>query len=170
MVRLKAIKSSEELLCLLSSYINLQSSNLCSFWPHYNDRGVRSNGRLFDGIKLVIIAIAVDCLMEWGWSLLPLLSIWLLSVWSICEAIYFTHKLHARVISVAIKTCYCSHRFDFHRSNPSLRQFTSLMNCMLGSTIYLSPNAVMIARPSSHKSRFICHFRIAILLRGIILQ
>ena len=61
MVRLKIIESIKELLSFLSSYINLQSSNLCSHRPHYNDKGVRSDGRLFDGMKLVIIAIAIDC-------------------------------------------------------------------------------------------------------------
>ena len=63
MVRLKAIEFIEELLCFLSFYINLQSSNFCKPRPHYNDESVWSDGRLFDGISLVIIAIAVDCLM-----------------------------------------------------------------------------------------------------------
>ena len=35
------------------------------------------------------------------------------------------------------------------------------MNYMLGFTIYLSPNAVMTAGPSSHKSKFIYYFKIA---------
>ena len=48
-------------------------------------------------------------------------------------------------------------------------QDNSLMNYTLGSIIYLGPNAIMIARLSSYKSRFICHFRIAALLREIVL-
>ena len=40
-------------------------------------------------------------------------------------------------------------------------QNNSLINYTLGFTIYLSLNAVITARPSSHKSKFICHFRIA---------
>ena len=43
------------------------------------------------------------------------------------------------------------------------------MNYTFGFTIYLGPNAVMIAEPSSHKFRFIYYFRIAVLLREIIL-
>ena len=64
MVKLKAIESIEELLCFLSSYINLQSSDLCSFGSHYDNGSVWFDGGLFDGMRLVIIAIAVDCLIQ----------------------------------------------------------------------------------------------------------
>ena len=42
-----------------------------------------------------------------------------------------------------------------------LRQFALLINCILDSSIYLGYDAVMIARPSSYKFRFIYHFMIA---------
>ena len=111
----------------------------------------------------------IDYLMGWGWSSLPLLLIWLSLVWSIPEAIHFTYKLHTWVIGVAIETHYCFHKSDFYKSDLSLRQFTSFMNCTLGFIIYLGPYAVITPRLSSHKSRFICYFRIVILLREIVL-
>ena len=123
-----------------------------SYW-HYNDRGVWSDSRLFNGMRLVIIV---------------LLLIWLSWVWLIFKTIYFTHKLHIWVIGVAIKTCYYSHKFHFYRFDLFPRQFTSLMNCILGFTIHLGYNIVMTAGSSSHKSRYICHFRIITLSRGII--
>ena len=155
-VKLKALESIEELLCSLSSYINLQSSNLCS---------PRPIGIMMMGAFVLI----VDCSIEWVWSSLPLLLMWLSLVWLIPKAIHFTHELHARVIGVAIETCYRSHRSDFYRSDLLSRQFTLLMNYMLGSTIYLCPNAVMTAGLSSYKFRFICYFRIATLSRKIVL-
>ena len=88
--------------------------------------------------------LMVDCLMGWGLLLLPLLLIWLLSIWSITEAIYFTHELHARVISGAIETRYCFHKSDFHRSDLSLRQFILFMNCTLGSLACLSKLAIVL--------------------------
>ena len=154
-VRLKTIKSIEELLCSLFSYINFQSSDLCSLKPI----GIMMMGAF---------GLIVDCSMGWGWSLLPLLSIWLSLVWSIFEAIHFTHELHAWVLGVAIKTRYHFHKSDFHRFHLSLKQFTSLMNCTLSSTIYLGSNVVMTAIASSHKSRFICYFKIATSLREIV--
>ena len=117
-VRPKAIKSIEELLYCLSFYINFESFNLCSSRP----------------INIMMIGafdLMVDCLIRWDWLSLPLLLIWLLSVWSIPKAIHFTYELHAQVISVAIETCYCSHRSDFHRSDLFLRQPTSFMNYTL---------------------------------------
>ena len=76
--------------------------------------------------------------MEWGCSSLFLVLIWLLLVWSIPEAIYFTYELHARIIGVVIETCYCFHRSDFHRSDLLSRYFTSLMNiaCLVLSFIW----------------------------------
>ena len=73
-IRLKAIKSIKELLCSLSFYINLQSSNFCSPKPHCDDGGIWFDGRLFDEIRLVIIAIAIDLtfiglINPWGNSL-----------------------------------------------------------------------------------------------------
>ena len=63
-VRLKAIKSIKKLLYFFSSYINLQSSNLCSsklfFYWHYDDKGIWSDGGLFDTMKLVIIAFTLN--------------------------------------------------------------------------------------------------------------
>ena len=63
-VRLKAIKFIKKLISSLSSYINLQSSDLCSsrpiFYWHYNDGGVWSDGELFDKIRLVIIVFAIN--------------------------------------------------------------------------------------------------------------
>ena len=156
MVKLKVIKFIKELLCSLSSYINLQSSDLC------NPRPI--------GIMMIrAFGLIVDFLIEWGWSLSQLLLIWLSLVWSIPKAIHFTHKLHAWVIGVAIETCYCSYKFNFHRSDLSSRQFTLPMNCTLISIFHLGLNAVMIIRLSSYKSRFICHFRIATLSRKIVL-
>ena len=156
-VRLKSIKSIKELLCSLSSHINLQSFNFCSPRPI--------------GIMMIgVFVLMVYCLMRWAWLSLLLLSIWLSLFWSIPKAIRFTHELHARIIGMAIKTCYHFHKSDFHKSDLSLSQFTSFMNCTLGFTIYLGPNAVMTFRPSSHKSRFICHIRIATLSRRIVLQ
>ena len=64
------------------------------------------------------------------------------------------------VIGYAIETCYCSHRSDFHRFDQSMRQFTLFMNGTLSSTIYLDLDAVMAAELSSHKSKFIYHFKI----------
>ena len=154
MVRLKAIESIKKLLCFLSSYIKLQSSKLCNPTAHYDDEGIRSDSGLFDRMRVIIFAIAIDL------TIIGLID---------PKAINFTHELHACVIGVAIKTRYRSHRSDFHRSDLSLRQFTSLINCTLGSNIHLGPNTVMIARPSSYKSKFICHFRITILSKGIIL-
>ena len=154
-VRLKAIKSIKELLCSLSSYINLQSSNLYSL----------------NSIEIMMMGafgMMVDWLIEWGWSSLLLLLIRLLLVWSIIKTIHFTQELYARSIGVAIKTRYCSYKSNFHRSDLSLKLFTSFLNCMLGSTIYLGSNSVMIAGTSRHKSRFICYFRIAIILREIV--
>ena len=156
-VRLKAIKFIKELLCFLSSYINLQSSDL------YSPRSI--------GIMMIkAFGLIVDCLMGWGWSSLPSLSIWFLSVWSIPKAIHFTYKLLVWVIGVAIETRYCSYRSDFHKSDLSPWEFTSFMNCMLGSTIHLDSNSVITGGLSSPKSRFICYFRIGTLLRGIVLQ
>ena len=154
-VRLKAIKSIKELLCFLSSYINLESSDLCS-------------PRLIGIIIMEAFGLIVDCLMRWGLSSLPSLLIWLSSVWLISKAIHFTHKLHIQVIGVAIETCYCFHKSNFHKSDLSLRQFISLINCTIDSTIHLGHNAVMTARPSSYKSRFIYHFKIAILSKKIV--
>ena len=77
------------------------------------------------------------------------------------KIIHFTHKLHIQVISITIKTCYYSHRSDFHKSDLSPRQFISLMNGTLSFTIHLSANAVINAGLSSYKSRFIYHFMIA---------
>ena len=131
-------------------------------WPlqlhvhqHYDNWGVWSDSKLFNGMRLVIIAIAID-----------LTSL----VWSILKAIHFTHELYARVIDMAIKTWYCSQKSDFYKFDLSSRQFTLLINCTLGSIIYLSSNAVMITGPSSHKFRFICHFSITTLSRKNNLQ
>ena len=101
-LRLKAIESIKKLLCSLSSYINLQSSNLCSprlfsYW-HYNDEGVRSDGELFDGINLIIIAFTIDLIFE---SLI-----------------------------------------DFQGN------FTSIMNCTLGSLALLSKLAIVFTNPT----------------------
>ena len=85
------------------------------------------------------------------------------------EAIHFIHELHAQVIGVAIETRYYSHKFDLHRSDWYLKQFILLINCTLGFTIYLGPNAVIIAGPFSHKSTFIYHFKITVLSRKIVL-
>ena len=48
------------------------------------------------------------------------------------------------VISFAIKTRYYFYGSDFYRSDWSLRQFTSLMNCMLGSLALLSKLAIIL--------------------------
>ena len=69
---------------------------------------------------------------------------------------------------MVIETCYYSYKFDFNRFDLSSKQFTLLMNCTLGSTIYLGSDIVMTAGPFSHKSKFICHFRIDSLLREIV--
>ena len=155
-IRLKAIKSIGKLLCFLSSYISLPFFNLCS---------LRSIGIMMIGA----FGLMVDCSIGLDWSSLLSLLIWLSSVWLILKAIYFTYELHAWVFGVAFKTCYRSHKSDFHKFDLSSGQFTSLINCMLFSTIHLSPNAVMTIGLSSHKSRFICHFRIATLSKSIIL-
>ena len=63
MVRLKAIKCIEKLLCFLSFHINLESSNLCSPKPI---------GMMIDAFNLMI-----ERSIEWGWSSLLLLLIWL---------------------------------------------------------------------------------------------
>ena len=89
-------------------------------------------------------SLMVYCLMRWGWLSLSLLFIWLLLVWLIPKAIHFTHELHAWVIGVAIETCYCSHKSNFRRSDLSLRQFTLLMNCMLGLSAWLSKLAIVL--------------------------
>ena len=73
-------------------------------------------------------------------------------------AIYFTYELPTWVIGVIIKTRYCSHKSDFYRSDLSAKQFTLFMNYTFGSTFYLRLDAVMTARPYSHKSKFFYHF------------
>ena len=86
----------------------------------------------------------VDCLMGWGWSSLLLLSISLSLGWLIPKAIYFTHKLHAWVIGVAIETCYHCYRSNFHRSDLSSRQLTSLMNCKFKLLAWLLKLAIAL--------------------------
>ena len=49
-------------------------------------------------------------------------------------------------------------------------QGNSFINYILGFTICLGPNTVMIAGLSSQKSRLISDFRIAALSRGIVLN
>ena len=153
---LKAIKFIKELLCSLCSYNNLQYSDFCSPRPL--------------GMMMKAFSLIIDCSMRCSWLSSFLLFIYLSLVWSIPKAIHFTHKLHTQVIGVAIKTYYLFHRFDFHRSDLSSKQFTLLMNCTLSFIIYLGSNAVITTGLSSHKSRFICYFRITALLRGIVLQ
>ena len=143
--------------CSLSSYINLETSNLCSPKP-------------LDIIMMGAFGLMMDCLMGWSWSSLLLLLVWLSLVWLILKVIHFTYELHILVIGMAIETRYCSYRSDFHKSDLSLKQFTLLTNFTLRSSIYLGPNAGMTAGLSSHKSRFICHFRIVILSRRIVLR
>ena len=64
------------------------------------------------------------------------------------------------VIGFIIQTRFYSPKSDFQKSNQSLRQFISFINCTFGSIIYLGSNVVMTAGPSSYKSRFIYHFMI----------
>ena len=137
----------------ISTFNPLNSAALGLSYQHYDDWSDWSD----------CILIMVDCLIEWRWSSLVLLSIWLLKIWLIPETIYFTYKLYAWVIGVAIKTCYSFYKSDFYRFDLSLRQFTLLINCTLGSIIHLSPNAVMTTKLFSHKSKFICYFKIAAL-------
>ena len=74
MIRLKAIKSIEKLLCFLSSYINLQLSNFCSLKPflywHYDDWGVQFGSGLFDGMRLFIIGLTINL------TLIDLINLW----------------------------------------------------------------------------------------------
>ena len=142
---------------LYISYNNSQSSDL------YGPRPISI-------MMIKAFGLIVDCLIGWGWSLLFFLSIWLSLVWLIPEPIHFTHELHTWVIGMAIETRYCSHRFDFYRSNLSSWQITSLINCIFGYTIHQDPNPIMTAGLSSYKSRFIYHFKIAALSRGIVLR
>ena len=104
----------------------------------------------------------------WGWSFIYL-TIDLTDLIFIGMIGLQRNSLHVWVIGVTIKTCYYSYRSDFHKSDLFPRQFTLFMNCTLGSTIYLGPNAVMTARQSSHKSKFLFHFRIVVLSRRIVL-
>ena len=62
------------------------------------------------------------------------------------------------VNSFAIKTCY----FFLDLTFKDLISFQNnlFMNYMLSSIIYLDPNTVMTSGTSSHKSKFIYHFKI----------
>ena len=62
-IRLKNIKSIEKLLCF---YLSISTFNFLTFvalgffYWHYNNKGIWSDNRLFDGMKLVIISLAID--------------------------------------------------------------------------------------------------------------
>ena len=157
------MESINKLLCFLSFYINFISSDFCSYrsfllvlrwWKHL----VWLNayyGRLFDEMRLVTIGLAINL------TFIALIGL---------EAIYFTQKLHAWVIGRAIKTCYYSHRSYFYKFNLSPTLFILIINCVLGFTIHLGLDTIITTRPSSHYSKFICHFRIATLSKKIVFQ
>ena len=150
------LKNFSTFYLLTSTFNHLTSAGQGFFYWHYDDKGIWSDSGLFDGMRLVIIALTIN-----------LTFIDLINFWG-----NFTSLINYTLGSLALlsKLTINSYRSDFHRSNLSLRQFTLLMNYTLSSTIYLGPNADIIAGSSNNKSRFICYFRIAALSRNIVLQ
>ena len=140
---------------LLTSTFNFLTSAVqgLSYW-HYDDGGVWFNSGLFDRMKLIIIALTSNLTFI---GLINLQTNFTLLINFILGLLALLSKLATN-----------SHRFDFHKFDLSLRQFTLLINCTLNSTMNQGLDAVMTTELSSHKSRYICHFRIATLSRGII--
>ena len=87
-----------------------------------------------------------------------------------CLLWWMVYKIKLIVIGFAITTRYCSYKADFYEFDWFLMQFTLLMNCMLGSTIHLGPDEIMIVGVASYTSRYIYHFRIIHYQEGLFFE
>ena len=153
---MSVIKSIEKLLCSLSSYINLQSSDFCS--P-----------------RSFLLAL-------WWWRRLVW---WWIVQWdeiSYHRSYYWSDFYKSNQSSKKFTSLINCTRgsltwllklaivlIDLTFIGLICLQGNSLMNCIFGSTIYLGPDAVMNAQPSSLKFRLIRHFKITALSREIVL-
>ena len=150
------MRNSSALYLLISTFNPPISAAPSLFYWHHNDGGVWSDSRLFGGMRFVFITFTIN-----------LTFINLINFWG-----NFTLLINCTLESLALlwKLAIDSHRCHFHNSDLSPRQFILFINCTLDFTIYLGPNTGITARSFSHKSRFICHFRISVLLKGIVFQ
>ena len=127
------------------------SSRHFSYW-YYDDGDVWSDTELFNRIRLVIIGLTINLTFI---GLSNSQRYFTLLINCTLETLVLISKLAIVLTDLTFMSLICP---------PG----NSSMNCMLNFIIHQGPNTIMTVRSFSHKSRFICHFRIATLSRRIV--